>query len=501
MSNEKYSRPGTSGLIFEEPPIFEISSPGRQGADIPVPDTPVEPLESLFNEEEIRDEIEDFPEVSEFDVVRHFTRLSQWNFAIDLGFYPLGSCTMKYNPRVNEMTASLPFFRGAHPMQPEEYSQACLKVMYELEEALKEICGFNAVSLQPSAGAHGELTGLLLIRAYLNDHGAADKDIVLIPNSAHGTNPASSVTGGFKTVEVDTRSDGCMDVEDLKSKLNDKIAAIMVTNPNTLGIFEKDICEVSGMIHDAGGLVYCDGANMNAMLGIARPGDMGIDVIHVNLHKTFSTPHGGGGPGAGPVAVNEKLEPYLPMPGILKENDKFRLNWDIPKSIGKVSTFYGNFAVMVRALTYIKSLGKDGLKRISEMAVLNANYVRKSLEQEYNIPYNVLCKHEVIMNDKKQSKFGVSTMDIAKRLLDYGFHPPTVYFPLIVPGALMIEPTENESKKTIDAFIQALKDISAEAQKNPDALHSAPHLTKRTRLDETKAARNPVLKMQKEDNS
>jgi glycine dehydrogenase subunit 2 len=442
----------------------------------------------------LREEL-NLPELSEIDVIRHYTALSQQNFGVDSGFYPLGSCTMKYNPKINEVIASLPVFKNAHPYQPEELSQGALKLMYELTEYLCEITGMDTFSLQPAAGAHGELTGLMIAKAYFKSRGEERKNI-LIPDSAHGTNPASSVACGFDTIKIETKSDGNVDMDALEAACDENTAVLMITNPNTLGIYEKDIVKISHIVHLKGGLVYLDGANMNALLGIVKPKDMGVDMMHLNLHKTFSAPHGGGGPGAGPLGILNSLSDFLPKPVIEKEGDRYTLNYDRPKSIGRVKPFYGNFGVMVKAYVYIRMLGVDGLKDVAENAVLNANYLMKKLKDDYLLPYDVTCKHEFVISGANQMKYGVHTMDIAKRLMDYGFHPPTIYFPLIVKEAMMIEPSETESKQTLDDFADAMHKIAKESIENPDLVKSAPHNTPGGRLDGVLAARKPKVKYQ-----
>jgi glycine dehydrogenase subunit 2 len=472
--------------------IFEKGAPGRIG--VPLPELEVPKSDLGIPSDYLRKEL-NFPELSEVDVIRHYTALSQQNFGVDSGFYPLGSCTMKYNPKINEIIASLPGFMDAHPYQPEELSQGALKLMYELSEYLCEITGMDAFSLQPAAGAHGELTGLMIAKAYFKSKGEERKNI-LIPDSAHGTNPASSVACGFDTIKIETKSDGNVDLDALKAACDENTAVLMITNPNTLGIYEKDIIEISNIIHSKGALVYLDGANMNALLGIVKPKDIGVDMMHLNLHKTFSAPHGGGGPGAGPLGVLDFLSDILPKPVIEKEEDKYILNNDRPKSIGRVKPFYGNFGVMVRAYVYIRMLGAAGLRDIAENAVLNANYLMKKLKNDYFLPYDVICKHEFVISAANQMKHGVHTMDIAKRLMDYGFHPPTIYFPLIVKEAMMIEPTETESKETLDEFAAAMHKIADESKENPDLVKSAPHKTSGGRLDGVLAARKPKVKFQ-----
>ncbi len=486
--------PGTSGLILEEPLIFEKSVKGRMACSIPRNDVPEIDTSKLAAQGYFRSSIEGLPEVSEVDVVRHFLRLSTWNYSLDHGLYPLGSCTMKYNPKINEVAAAIPGFAQLHPKTPEAFSQSALRIMYELQNDLAEIAGLDAVSLQPSAGAQGELTGMLMIKAYHLSRNEPHRNLVLIPDSAHGTNPASSVVAGLRTQTLPSGEDGCLNPEALRPYLNQNLAGIMVTNPSTLGLFEKNFVEFSCRIHDAGGLVYMDGANLNAMMGVVKPGDLGVDVMHINLHKTFSTPHGGGGPGSGPVAVTRALEPFLPVPRIVFRDGRYGLEWNHPQSIGKIHCFYGNFGIMLRAFTYIRSMGPDGIREACENAVLNANYIKEKLKTHFHIAHDRLCKHECVFDDKYQQEFGISTLDIAKRLMDYGFHPPTIYFPLIVKGALMIEPTETESKETLDQFIEAMIRIAEECKNEPELVKHAPVRAKRRRLDETLAARKPILK-------
>ena len=485
-------RVGIQGLVLNEPLVFEQGSPGRVAFSLPGQDIPDKAPEDLLAKEDVRPEIEGLPEISEVDVVRHYTRLSQWNYGVDLGFYPLGSCTMKYNPKINEDLAALPGFSKSHPYQTETISQGVLHLMHELQGMLAEIVGLDAVSLQPSAGAQGELAGMLMIHAYHADRGAP-RQKVIIPDSAHGTNPASAALCNYQAVSLKSDARGLISPETLAQAMNDEVAALILTNPNTLGLFEEDILKVTEIVHAQGGLVYCDGANLNALVGIARFGDMGIDVVHFNLHKTFSTPHGGGGPGSGPIAVSEGLTPYLPKPIVIKQDDRYFLQSDLPRSIGKVRAFYGSLGILVRAYAYILSMGPEGLKRAAQVAVVNANYLRARLKRTYHLPYDRICKHECVFSDKLQSTDGVQTIHIAKRLMDYGFHPPTVYFPLIVPGALMIEPTETESKETLDQFVTAMEAIARESRENPDVVINAPTKTKVTRLDETEAARSPCL--------
>jgi glycine dehydrogenase subunit 2 len=425
--------------------------------------------------------------------VRHYIRLSQWNFSVDSGMYPLGSCTMKYNPKTNERQSALPGFALAHPLLPEPLSQGVLKLMFELEQYLTEITGMDATTLQPAAGAHGELTGMLLFYAYLKSKGTP-RSKILIPDTAHGTNPASASLCGYRSIPVKSNERGVLSPRAVNELMDEDTAGIMITNPNTLGLFEENIKAVSASVHAKGGLVYCDGANMNAVMGIVNMGDLGVDVLHLNLHKTFSSPHGGGGPGSGPVCVGKRLEPFLPVPRVIKQNEKYVLSEDFPDSMGKVHAFYGNVGVMIRAYSYILSMGPEGLKKASQLAVLNAAYIKDNLKGTFHLPYDRPCMHECVFSDKLQEPFKVTTLDMVKRLMDYGFHPPTIYFPLVVPGAIMIEPTETESKEDIDLFIESLKAIAREAQENPELLHAAPQKTKRRRLDETSAARKPCLR-------
>ena len=475
--------------------VFEKSAPGKRGMELPPLDVPaVDPRQAL-GDALARKNIEGFPEVSEIEVIRHFTRLSTWNYAIDLGMYPLGSCTMKYNPRVNEFVARLDGIATEHPYQPIELSQGCLKILAVLDSVLCEVTGMDAATLQPAAGAQGELTGLLLIRAYLESQGNPRKK-VLIPDSAHGTNPATAVIAGYQVENIKSDANGQIDLARLRELVTADVAALMVTNPSTLGVFEQHIAEIAQVLHAKGALLYMDGANMNALAGIARPGDFGVDVMHMNLHKTFSTPHGGGGPGAGPVMVKKILEPFLPVPVLAKKGDgSLTLDFNRPKSIGRMRAFVGNFGVLVRALAYALAYG-PGMRQASEDAVLNANYIRKHLEDVYELPYKAPSMHEVVFSDARQKKNGVNTIDIAKRLIDYGFHPYTTAFPLIVPGALMIEPTESESKQECDLFIDAMRSIAEEAATNPELVKTAPHCTRVGRLDEVTAARKPILRWQ-----
>jgi glycine dehydrogenase subunit 2 len=474
--------------------IFELSKPGRNAYRLPKNDVEEVALGDLIPDKYLNNDELNLPEVSEVDIIRHYTSLSNKNFGVDTGFYPLGSCTMKYNPKINEDMAKLNGFVNIHPYQPEETVQGALRLMYELDEALCEISGMDKMTLQPAAGAHGELTGLTLIRAYHENRGDSKRTKIIVPDSAHGTNPASSVMAGFDTVEIKSTEEGLVDLESLKAVLNDEIAGLMLTNPNTLGLFDKNIKQIADLVHEAGGLVYYDGANANAILGKARPGDMGFDVVHFNIHKTFSTPHGGGGPGSGPVGVKECLLEFLPVPTVEKDGNRYYLNYDRPKSVGKMKDLYGHFSIMVRGYAYILSMGKDGLKKASEMAVLNANYLGHRLKDYYNLQENTIFKHEFVLAGLKGELSEITTLDVAKRLLDYGYHPPTVYFPLIVHEAIMAEPTETESKETLDEFADALIRIAEEAKEDPEILKQAPHNTPVRRVDETRAARNPVLK-------
>ncbi|HEU5300040.1 MAG TPA: aminomethyl-transferring glycine dehydrogenase subunit GcvPB [bacterium] len=476
------------------PVIFELGAPGRVGASYPDPDVPAKPLDRLLPADQLREDLPALPEVSELDVVRHYTRLSHRNFSIDEGFYPLGSCTMKYNPKLHEEVAALPGFSRLHPYTPAEDAQGALELIWGLERVLAEISGMDRITFQPAAGAHGELTGILMIRAWFDSRGER-RTKVIVPDSAHGTNPATAAMAGYQVVTVKSDARGNMDVRALREAMDESVAALMLTNPNTLGLFEEHIVEVEEIVHGRGGQLYLDGANFNAVLGITRPGDQGFDVMHMNLHKTFTTPHGGGGPGAGAVGVKTHLAPFLPLPVVEKDGDRFRLDADRPRSIGKIRAFYGNFGNLVRAYAYIRSMGADGLRQVSETAVLNANYVLARLRDRFDLPYDRVCKHEFVFAGTRQKKqYGVSTRDMAKRMLDYGFHAPTIYFPLIVEEAIMIEPTETESKRTLDEFIDAMRAIDREAQENPDLVHGAPHNTPVTRLDEVRAARQPDLR-------
>ncbi|WP_271852501.1 aminomethyl-transferring glycine dehydrogenase subunit GcvPB [Planococcus maritimus] len=480
-----------------QPLIFEMTKQGRVGYSLPELDVPQVDLTELLGEELVRDEFAELPEVSELDIMRHYTALSKRNHGVDSGFYPLGSCTMKYNPKINESVARFSGFANIHPLQEESTVQGAMELMYDLQEHLKEITGMDEVTLQPAAGAHGEWTGLMMIRAFHEANGDFNRTKVIVPDSAHGTNPASATVAGFETVTVKSNEHGLVDLEDLKRVVGDDTAALMLTNPNTLGLFEEDILEMASIIHQVGGKLYYDGANLNAVMSKARPGDMGFDVVHLNLHKTFTGPHGGGGPGSGPVGVSADLIPYLPKPILIKTDEGFTFDYDRPESIGRVKPFYGNFGINVRAYTYIRTMGPDGLKKVTEYAVLNANYMMRRLSPHFDLPYDRHCKHEFVLSGRRQKKLGVRTLDMAKRLLDFGYHPPTIYFPLNVEEGMMIEPTETESKETLDDFIDAMIQIAREVEENPEIVQNAPHTTVINRLDETKAARKPVLRYQK----
>jgi len=481
-----------TGLVIDEGLIFERSIKGRKGYSLPELDVPEKDITEILPKESIRDELRKFPEVSEVDVVRHYTRLSQLNFAVDMNLYPLGSCTMKYNPKINEDAARINGFARCHPFQGAEISQGALQIMYELGRYLCIITGLEDITLQPAAGAHGEFTGMKMIHKCLEKRGNPRK-FIIIPDSAHGTNPASASLCGYQILQLKSDERGCVDLKALSDLMTDEVAAIMLTIPNTLGLFEESILEVVKIVHSKGGFVYMDGANLNALMGKVLPGSMGVDVLHINLHKTFSTPHGGGGPGAGPVAVNQELAPYLPVPKVKKDKDRYDLDFLIPDSIGKIHSFYGNFGVLLKAYSYIRTMGAIGLKKASETAVVNANYIQASLKERFHLTYDRFCKHESVLSDKFQKENHITTMDMVKRLIDFGFHPPVVYFPLIVPGAIMIEPTESESKQTLDDFISAWLQIADEAENQPELIKKAPHVTKHRRLDETFAARKPKL--------
>ncbi|MCW7754435.1 aminomethyl-transferring glycine dehydrogenase subunit GcvPB [Desulfobotulus sp. H1] len=477
----------STGLIFKEPLLWEKGRKGRRAFSMPERDVP----EAEALPEGLAGEGPDFPDLSELEVVRHYTRLSQWNFGVDSGMYPLGSCTMKYNPKIHEKLAALPGFAMAHPLLPESLSQGALGLMYELQQMLKAITGLDAVSLQPAAGAQGELCGMMLFEACFRARGEKRHKII-IPDTAHGTNPASAALCGMKPVALRSGADSILHPEDVAALMDEHTAGIMITNPNTLGLFESNMAAIAAIVHEKGGLVYCDGANMNAVMGYVDMKRMGVDVVHFNLHKTFSTPHGGGGPGAGPVCVRAELEPFLPLPRIVKNERGYGLKEDCPLSIGRLHAFYGNFGVLLKAWAYIRSLGAD-LKKVSELAVLNANYIRSGLKDTYDVAYDGICMHECVFSDKTLKILGVTTLDVAKRLIDLGFHPPTVYFPLVVSGALMVEPTETETREELDRFMEAMRRIREEAEENPEILKSAPLRTKVRRLDETAAARNPCL--------
>jgi len=477
--------------------IFEKSRRGRKAVALPEVDLEKEEIKKFIPPCYLRKRGLNLPQVSEPDLVRHFTRLSQKNMSIDTNFYPLGSCTMKYNPKINETLANLPGFTELHPYQPISTIQGILHILYETSRMLEEISGMDRISLQPAAGAHGELTSMLMIKAYFEDK-KEKRDKILIPDSAHGTNPASSSLAGFKVVKIKSNPEGEVDLKCLSQNVDEKVACIMLTVPNTLGLFEKNILNIAEMVHSKGGFVYLDGANLNALMGITKPGDFGVDIMHFNLHKTFSTPHGGGGPGSGPVGVKKKLIPYLPVPTIEKNEKGFWLNYQRPKSIGRIRSFYGNVKVVIKAYCYLRILGKEGLRQVSENAILAANYIRKKLENYYPSPYKGVCMHECVLSGQSKKSKGVRTLDIAKRLLDFGIHPPTIYFPLIVEEALMIEPTETESKETLDAFINALLQIAKEIEENPSLIKEAPHTTPILRVDEVGANRNPKIKWEKE---
>jgi len=487
MSDALDTKIGTTGLVLEEKLLWQRGRKGRRGVALPTPDVAPATLDASLTNDGL-----EIPDLSEVEVMRHYTRLSTWNFGVDTGTYPLGSCTMKYNPKTNERQAALPGFTGAHPLQPQELSQGALEMMYNLQNYLAEVTGLDATSLQPAAGAHGELAGMLVIHAYHTAQGNP-RSKILIPDTAHGTNPASATLCGYESIPLASNDQGVLSPGDVAALMDEETAGIMVTNPNTLGLFEDNIREVAEVVHAKGGLIYCDGANMNAVMGIVDMKEIGIDVIHLNLHKTFSTPHGGGGPGSGPICVTAQLEPFLPTPRIVKTADGYALDEDCPQSVGKLHTFYGHFGVMLRAYSYIRSMGPDNLKKASQLAVLNANYIKARLMDSYQIAFDRPCMHECVFSDARQHEHKVATLDIAKRLMDYGYHPPTIYFPLVVNGAIMIEPTETECKEDLDDFIAAMQAIAREAIENPEALHQAPNNPKRRRLDETTAARKPIL--------
>jgi glycine dehydrogenase subunit 2 len=476
-----------------EPTIFERSSPGRTAISWPPSDVPERPPADYLRAENLRADLP-LPEVSEVDLIRHFTHLSSMNYGVDSGFYPLGSCTMKYNPKVNEELASLAGLSELHPYQDEALCQGILRILYDMQVFLTEIGGMDAVTLQPAAGAQGEFTALMLVKRHHERVGEGHRRIVIVPDSSHGTNPATAARCGYEIVKIPSGPDGRVDLPTLTAALSRDVAAVMLTNPNTLGLFEGEAQRISQVVHEAGALLYCDGANMNAIMGIHRPGDAGFDAMHFNLHKTFSAPHGGGGPGSGPVAVKEFLAPYLPIPVVGFRHGKYFLDCDRPDSIGMVHSFYGNTGVIVKAYAYILTLGAAGLKEVSENAVLNANYLLSRIKAEYDVPYGDRCMHEFVASAAKQKALGIRALDVAKRLMDYGFHPPTIYFPLIVPEALMVEPTETESIETLDAFADALLAIVKEAESDPEIIKSAPHVTPVSRLDEAEAARKLELR-------
>ena len=478
---------GTQGLILNEPLLWERGRKGRTGFSIPTRDVDPVALDAA-----IAGEGPDFPDLSEVEIVRHYTRLSQWNYGVDSGMYPLGSCTMKYNPKTNERQASLPGFAGSHPLVPSELCQGALQLIYELEHDLAHISGLEAASVQPAAGAQGEMAGMLIFAAY-HRHQGQTRSKILIPDTAHGTNPASAALCGFKSVPLETGPEGVLTPEAVAAVMDEDTAGLMVTNPNTLGLFETHIRQIADIVHTKGGLIYGDGANLNAVMGIVDFSRAGIDVLHINLHKTFSTPHGGGGPGAGPVCVSRELAPFLPTPRVVKDARGYRLTEEFPLSIGKLNAFYGNFGILVRAYSFIRSLGNQ-LKDASQHAVLNANYIKEKLKDRYHLPFDKPCMHECVFTDRHLEPYKVTTLDLAKRLIDYGFHPPTIYFPLVVPGAIMIEPTESESRENIDQFITTMRAIAEEARTSPELLTSAPRKTKVRRLDETAAARKPCLR-------
>jgi glycine dehydrogenase subunit 2 len=489
----------TTHISPNEQLIFERSQTGRIGYRLPALDVEESDVNELIPQEFRRDDdLAGVPEVSEVDVIRHFVRMSTWNYSIDLGMYPLGSCTMKYNSRLNERVARIPGFANLHPLTEEHDAQGALQVIYELQEHLAEITGLPGISLQPAAGAHGEMTGIMIIRAFIDardGEAGASRRTMLIPDSAHGTNPASAHLSGFAVKTIRSTAEGLTDLDHLRELCSHgDVAGLMLTNPNTLGLFERNIQEICSIVHEAGGLVYMDGANMNALVGVARPGDMGVDVIHLNLHKTFSTPHGGGGPGCGPCCCRKELEPFLPVPRIVKSGDEFALDYNQPQSIGRVKAFFGNYGMMLRALSYTLTHGNDGLREATEAAVLNARYIAHGLTSDYDKPFDSPPMHEVVFTDKRQSRKGVHTLDIAKRLIDYGFHPMTIYFPLIVQGAMLIEPTESVGRQELDQFIDAMRSIAREAVESPEIVLNAPHNTRIGRLDEAAAARKPVLR-------
>ena len=475
--------------------IFEVSQPGRRAYRLPEIDVEEKKIEDMIPQVFLRVNDAEMPEVSEVDVIRHYTNISNKNYGVDTGFYPLGSCTMKYNPKINEDVASMPGLSALHPYQPEETVQGSLEIMFNLQNALAEIGGMDKTTLQPAAGAQGELTGIMIVKAYHQKNGDFHRTKIIAPDSSHGTNPATVAVAGFEIVEIKSKKDGSVDMDALKEAIDDNLAGLMLTNPSTLGLFETQIKEIADLIHENGGLLYYDGANMNAIMGKTRPGDMGFDIMHYNLHKTFSTPHGGGGPGAGPVCVKEHLAEFLPKPAVIKKDGNYTMDYDRPNSIGKIKGFYGNYGILVRAYTYILTLGRDGLKFASETAVLNANYMMNQLKKYYKLPMDQVCKHEFVLGGLDQPALAeVTTLDVAKRLLDFGYHPPTIYFPMIVHEAIMIEPTETESKETLDQFIAAMIRISEEAKEDPKLLKNAPYNTPVRRVNEVLAAKQLILK-------
>ena len=487
-------------LKGSSPLIFERSTEDRFAYSLPDLEVEREKLTDIIDSKFLRKTEAELPEISELDLIRHYTELSNKNYGVDSGFYPLGSCTMKYNPKMNEKVARMPGFANSHPLQNDKANQGSLEIAYDMQEHLKALTGMDEITLQPAAGAQGEWTALLIIKAFHQANGDYERTEVIVPDSAHGTNPSSAKVAGFDVVTVKSNDRGLVDIDHLKSVTGEKTAAIMLTNPNTLGLFEEDIIEIRDIIHEAGGKIYYDGANLNAIMAKVRPGDMGFDAVHLNLHKTFTGPHGGGGPGSGPIGVKSELAKFLPKPLIVKnDDDSYKVEHNVPDSIGRIKPFFGNFGIFLRAYTYIRTMGPDGLEEVSENAVLNANYVMRRLEGTYELPYKQHCKHEFVISGSRQKKMGVRTLDIAKRLLDYGYHPPTIYFPLNVEECMMIEPTETESKETLDGFVDALIQISKEAEEEPDTVLEAPHTTVVSRLDETQAARKPVLRFQHED--
>ncbi len=477
--------------------IFELSKPGKRSFVFPKCDVPLTDVKQIIPEKYLRQTKPELPEVGELEIVRHYTNLSRKNFSIDTHFYPLGSCTMKYNPKIHEEVVKFPGFSHLHPYAPEAWSQGVLQVLYDLEQSLCEISGMDRVSLQPAAGAHGELLGLLLARAYHTEISGNPRKKVILPDSAHGTNPSSAHIAGYEVVTIKTDANGEVDIKQLKELADEETAALMITNPNTLGLFERQILEIQKIMHDVGALLYYDGANLNPLLGVARPGDMGFDIVHINVHKTFTTPHGGGGPGAGPVGVKERLIKYLPTPTVEKVGDKYTLKHDNPDSIGKIRSFVGSVGILIRAYTYIRSLGQEGLEKVGKGAIINANYLLAKLKKVYTLPHDRICMHEFVISSKGVGK-DLHALDVAKRLIDMNIHPPTIYFPLIVPEAIMVEPTETESKQTLDDFVEAMTQIVKESNENPELLHQSPQTMPITRPDETAAARQPKLRWRPE---